>query len=1330
MKKIIFIVSILLIISSGYSKEYKTGFTTVTSPRLGKVLTDNPERTIANIGNWGYWLRDNGESAMTPDGNSGGIYPRGTAGSIFLDGILVGGYQKGHLKVSGQIYTIGTERGYILNGEHITQSKDPRVRIHRIRKDWETLTANQVRQGAAELNSTTPGKVTDGQIQEILDQYKKDWEEWPTEIGAPYYDLNNNGVYEPELGETPGIANADQVVWFVITDANPSTTRNLYGTDPIGIEIQMTLWAYNQPGAGLGQIVFKQIRIINKGDGDLEDAYISLWSDPDLGNYSDDLVGVDVDKSLMYVYNGAVADDQYTPFGLAPPAVGYDFFAGPIVESPGDVAIFDLKERAGYKNLPASSFGHFSAGGVYSDPGPYGEVEGAREYYNLMRGFAPIDDLENPTPWLDENNNPTVFPYSGDPVAGTGHLDSSPADRRMLINSGPFVLAEGDTQDIVVAVVGGLGDNNLSSITAMKNTDLIAQKLFDDLFRSVPSAPAAPNVATHVTEGEVVLEWGSNKDAVFATENNPLAGYVFQGYNIYQLPSPTASKDQATRLATYDIIDDVTTIYGKVFVAKYGEAVNIPVQFGLDNGIVRSFVVDHDYLTGGPLYVGSDYYFAVTGYNYNPAPALIEDLSLESSLTPFLVKLTPAPVGMEYAAEYGDEVAVTHTGPSDGTLILSVVNPQALTGNDYEVYFDTDHYYLDVDGIWKSTAEPGVVAKLLDVSPSVVTGSAVTGPGGTLDLNFEVHVSSPDYNYAAGILVTVPGAVINSATGPDGVLAVIQPDGQSVLFGDTDMDGAGDFAGGEVVTINVAYSSVSVPIAFDYVVYDDAWGHLVCDTDNDGIIDPDMLDYCNANGLGPGNSVIANATGSGTIDELGYAFKSIYGWNVLNKTTGKLVVKGQTNQSGYAEESIVGGKLIPAGQIGAGHNPIVDGLQYTINGPPLSMKWIGVVSNAAGPLDPPRNGVADWRWTWLAEPNFRFYDDQQTNGSIWLFEISPNYGEGAGQDQFIASGLQYTGGNGSPNQGINAIIPYDFEWRFTEAGGLAFDQWNGNGNVPVPFEVWNIGIGTPDDPGDDYRLIPWILDEESDSGTGPFNGYGLFAGDHPTSGGTNDPYTDRIYVHAPTNDTPGQSGYDDFFANAAADASNTASWVAGPGENDPGGPLDTWNVFSRTVFVNWNGGDVADHPNYNALMPETGTTWRFVTTKPNTVADKFTFTAPANTVSDAFAKEAVKKINVFPNPYYANNSQELNRFDNFVTFTHLPFKAKIRIFSLDGKIVRELDKNTDSQYLQWDLRNHTNLPVASGIYFAHIDMDIDDQNLGTKVLKLFIIQANQVVKYY
>ena len=50
------------------------------------------------------------------------------------------------------------------------------------------------------------------------------------------------------------------------------------------------------------------------------------------------------------------------------------------------------------------------------------------------------------------------------------------------------------------------------------------------------------------------------------------------------------------------------------------------------------------------------------------------------------------------------------------------------------------------------------------------------------------------------------------------------------------------------------------------------------------------------------------------------------------------------------------------------------------------------------------------------------------------------------------------------------------------------------------------------------------------------------------------------------------------------------------------------------------------------------------------------------------ASDDYAKINVYPNPYYANNSQEAARFDKFVTFTHLPNKASIKIFSIDGTL--------------------------------------------------------------
>ena len=105
-------------------------------------------------------------------------------------------------------------------------------------------------------------------------------------------------------------------------------------------------------------------------------------------------------------------------------------------------------------------------------------------------------------------------------------------------------------------------------------------------------------------------------------------------------------------------------------------------------------------------------------------------------------------------------------------------------------------------------------------------------------------------------------------------------------------------------------------------------------------------------------------------------------------------------------------------------------------------------------------------------------------------------------------------------------------------------------------------------------------------------------------------------------------------------------------------------------------------------------------------------------------------INVFPNPYYAGNSQETNRFDHFVTFNHLPddmSDVTIKIYTIDGVLVRKLESAAnENQYLQWDLRNSSNLPVASGPYVAHVKAG----GHGEKVLKLYIVQPNQVVQYY
>jgi len=124
-----------------------------------------------------------------------------------------------------------------------------------------------------------------------------------------------------------------------------------------------------------------------------------------------------------------------------------------------------------------------------------------------------------------------------------------------------------------------------------------------------------------------------------------------------------------------------------------------------------------------------------------------------------------------------------------------------------------------------------------------------------------------------------------------------------------------------------------------------------------------------------------------------------------------------------------------------------------------------------------------------------------------------------------------------------------------------------------------------------------------------------------------------------------------------------------------------------------------------------------------TGSDIFSFTAPGITEDEELAKFDVEKINVFPNPYYGANQQELGKHTYFVTINHLPKHATVRIFNLAGHLVRTLEKGDEGQFLRWDLQNEHRLLAPAGLYIIHIEMP----DLGkVKILKLAIVQRTVI----
>ncbi len=679
---------------------------------LAKTTAGQIGTAALNINNINSLQSNTGYSDYNPDSNKEGTeFPKGTAkNAIFESGFLWGGYPNGNttqVYVGGSAYRSGLQPGPIMSDGQPADPSDPRWSIYRVRPDvYPDGPSVDLSSDAASESYWDPANPVSAD--QVKAQYESDWTNWPAagtsnDLGAPFTDKNNDGIYEPDV-DIPGVPGADQTIFYVANDENSDNTTSLYGAQPLGIEVHVTMWAYAQQGA-LGNMYFKKFEIINKGYQKyaIDSMFVSWWADVDLGSSSDDLVGNDSTLSLTYVYNGQPSDATYAP--LPPPAVGADFFQGPVVDgSPSDFAIFHGKVVYGKKNLPMTAAYTFTNPGSgydanYNDP-DQGLSSGSTQFYNFFNGENRVG-----TPFVDPNTNKvTKVIFPGDPVSQSGWVDGitfSPRDVRSGMASGPFTMAPGDTQEVVVAeVVAGAvpSVNYLQAISLLKVYDKTAQNAYDHFF-NLPSAPPPPQAAAVPLNKKVVIDWGENMDKVNATENTVVhdvidsvdtsggGDYKFEGYNVYQLPYFGASKEQAQLVATFDVVNDVSTIPYTDPVTRTVEP-SIIIQNGTDSGIKRYFVDSVDVFNGNKaLNNGTPYYFAVTAYSYNPKGV---PQSLENPIS--ILTVTPQSTSPGVTrSDAIDTLKVTHTaGNSDGIILPIVIDPTRIKNENYKVTFTED----------------------------------------------------------------------------------------------------------------------------------------------------------------------------------------------------------------------------------------------------------------------------------------------------------------------------------------------------------------------------------------------------------------------------------------------------------------------------------------------------------------------------------------------------------------------------------------------------------------------------------------------------------------
>ena len=84
------------------------------------------------------------------------------------------------------------------------------------------------------------------------------------------------------------------------------------------------------------------------------------------------------------------------------------------------------------------------------------------------------------------------------------------------------------------------------------------------------------------------------------------------------------------------------------------------------------------------------------------------------------------------------------------------------------------------------------------------------------------------------------------------------------------------------------------------------------------------------------------------------------------------------------------------------------------------------------------------------------------------------------------------------------------------------------------------------------------------------------------------------------------------------------------------------------------------------------------------------------------ACKALSLVRIVPNPYYAFSTYEDGQIATFTRITNLPRKAQITIYTLNGTLVRRINKDDGATWTDFNMRNDSALPIASGIYLFHV----------------------------
>lgn len=1111
--------------------------------------------------------------------------------------------------------------------------------------------------------------------------------ELPFQDLAPFFDENGDGLYNPCDGDFPVIeiigcedntgqvgkvSFADQMIWYVFND-NGGIHTNTTG-DPIRMEIQTLAFAY-KTGDQVNDMTFYRYKLVNRANQSIDSTFFGQWVDADLGCATDDFIGCDTAESLMVIYNDGTPDGAggcgaIPTYGSEVPMLGVDYFRGP-------------KDENG-NELGMSSFIYYVNGGYPGQPNT-GDPQTGQQFYNYISGTWRDGSPYYATGNGYQQSGPTTnYVFPGDPSDANAWSmcteNIQGADMRTVQASGPFRLDPGAINELIMGVVfvPNVQDYPCPSMSTLLAADGLAQALYDNCFK-ITDGPDAPNLDVVELDKKLVLlltndEASNNYKLRY--EEKDLQGppgiqdtmYVFEGYKVYQLASPTFSDltdaDQARLILQTDLNNNIDAIYN--WEKFPGDVASSPVYIptlevdGQNDGIQSSLVVTEDQFAEGDrtLVNHKTYYFVAVAYAYNNYEAF-DPITVNGQKTVYLegrrnvvvtpgIPRIPTPEfgGITLNADYGDGAVITRldgagTGinflnlseetkaealanncastlvyaPGGGPITVKVVDPLRVQPGTYEVTIYDENLNdnkIDASARWKLTTPSGDEwfsdTTLNIINEQVLAKRNQEGQSVTLGISLTIGQ------------VAEPGAAAVLGVGETNGLI-----GATETYGNlTGTPWYGAVAPGNTIgngIINYVPTASSEP-------YNDRDPQQVYKNVLGGAWVPYTLTQCNA--TEPFFSPAWEATGS--------FCGIVQGNNKLSDLRNVNIV--------YTSDKTLWSRCV-----------VVETARTQITNEGFSTEGNKKNFEPRGHASVNKDGVDDGSGTtgmgWF--PGYAI--DVETGCRLNIF-----FGENSVYRPDEPSGILSTGGFIDLKGGDMLFNP-------------TADQFIDIDNSGFPTGSFELPLG----------------------------------GQH------------FVYVSKTT--------YDECATIASKLASgnlvqrvqvlNELSWTSFP-ILAPGATMASIekglipNDLTVKLRVN-NAYSVSDQNGVNNGYPKY----------------QFTLDGVAPTVGDAaVAESALDLVNVVPNPYYAYSAYEPLNTSNIVKITNLPPTCTITIYSLDGKFIRKYNRAENSNAtiptqgviaeqmnasLEWDLKNARGIPVASGVYLINVNAP----GIGERTIKWF-----------